>query len=97
MTGHHLTLGALATGLLLATAGGCPRHTGAFTELDVRASAEAHEAGATFVDANGEDYRKKHGVVPGAVLLANYRTYDADKVLPDPKDQHLVFYCSSRL
>ena len=94
---RHLAVGAIAAGLLLATAGGCRKHNPAVTELNVPASAEAHAAGATFVDANGEDYRKDNGIVPGAVLLANYRTYEPAQVLPEKKDQHLVFYCSSRL
>jgi rhodanese-related sulfurtransferase len=50
---------------------------------------------ATVLDANGEDFRKQNGVIPGAVLLTNYRTYDAAKELPAQKDQKLVFYCAN--
>ena len=51
---------------------------------------------ATVFDANSEDFRKRNGTVPGAVLLASYREYDAS-VLGQDKGRQLVFYCTNRL
>lgn len=50
---------------------------------------------ATFVDANGADFRAKNGVIPGAVSPSSSSQYDAAKELPANKDGKLVFYCSS--
>lgn len=66
-------------------------------ELSVAEAATAKEQGAVFMDANSAGFRKENGVVPDAVLLANYREYDVKSVLPENKDTPLVFYCSSRL
>lgn len=77
--------------------GGCKSQHASVKELSVADSAAAHKAGAVFVDANGEDYRKSNGKVPGAILLANYRQYDPKSVLPQTQDTPLVFYCSNRL
>jgi hypothetical protein len=65
-------------------------------ELTVAESLAAHKAGAVFLDANNEDFRKDNGKVPGAVLLENYRKYDVKAVLPEKKDTPLVFYCSNK-
>jgi rhodanese-related sulfurtransferase len=46
----------------------------------------------TVVDANGEDTRKEYGVIPGAVLLSNNKTF-AMSELPADKSTKLVFYC----
>jgi hypothetical protein len=80
----------------LATAG-CKSQHAAVKELTVADSVAAHKSGAVFVDANGEDYRKNNGKVPGAILLANYRQYDAKTVLPQSTETPLVFYCSNKL
>lgn len=66
-------------------------------ELTLPEAVSAHQSGAVFLDANGEDFRKDNGKVPGAVLLDNYRTYDVKSVLPENKDTPLVFYCSNKL
>jgi rhodanese-related sulfurtransferase len=50
---------------------------------------------ATVLDANGADFRKQHGVIPGAVLLTHFQKYDAAKELPAAKDTKLVFYCAN--
>jgi hypothetical protein len=84
-------------GFIGLVAGGCKSAHPAVKKLTVAESAAAHEAGAVFVDANGEDFRKDNGKVPGAILLANYRTYDVKSVLPASKDTPLVFYCSNKL
>lgn len=46
----------------------------------------------TAVDCNGDRLRKKYGVIPGAILLADLEAYDAS-VLPADKNTKLVFYC----
>ena len=84
-----LGVGALA-------AGGCKSAHPAVKDLTVADSVAAHKSGAVFVDANGEDFRKSNGKVPGAILLESYRTYDAKSVLPESKDTQLVFYCSNK-
>jgi hypothetical protein len=54
-----------------------------------------HELAAkqiTAVDCNDNLLRKKTGVIPGAILLADIESYDAS-VLPADKGAKLVFYC----
>jgi rhodanese-related sulfurtransferase len=46
------------------------------------------------VDANGEQTRKKMGVVPGAVLLTDSETFSVSE-LPADKSKALVFYCGN--
>ena len=46
------------------------------------------------VDANGEQTRKKMGVIPGAVLLTDSETFGLSE-LPADKTKPLVFYCGS--
>jgi hypothetical protein len=87
----------LTLGFTALVTGGCKSSHPAVKELTVAESAAAHKQGAVFVDANGDDFRKDNGKVPGAVLLANYRTYDVKSVLPESKDTPLVFYCSNKL
>jgi len=86
----------LTLGLATLVASGCKTAHPAVKELTVADSVAAHKAGAVFVDANGDDFRKENGKVPGAVLLANYRTYDVKTALPESKDTPLVFYCSNK-
>jgi rhodanese-related sulfurtransferase len=50
---------------------------------------------ATVLDASPEPFRKEHGVIPGAVLLSSFNTYDVARELPAGKDSRLVFYCSN--
>ncbi len=87
----------LVLGVAALALGGCKSAHPAVKEMTVTDAATAHKAGAVFVDANGEDYRKDNGKVPGAILLASYREYDAKSVLPQSKDTPLVFYCSNKL
>lgn len=51
---------------------------------------------ATPVDANSADFRKDNGVIPGAIVLSDYRKFDLSELGAD-KSRQLVFYCSSRL
>jgi rhodanese-related sulfurtransferase len=44
------------------------------------------------VDANGAETREKYGVVPGALLLTDHRSYALTE-LPADKSSSLVFYC----
>jgi rhodanese-related sulfurtransferase len=53
------------------------------------------EKKATVLDANGEQFRKENGVIPGAVLLTSFNKYDTAKELPATKDAKLVFYCAN--
>ncbi|HEY5922772.1 MAG TPA: rhodanese-like domain-containing protein [Kofleriaceae bacterium] len=46
------------------------------------------------VDANGNETRKKMGVVPGAVLLTDSDTFQLAE-LPADKAKELVFYCAN--
>lgn len=57
-------------------------------ELDAQLARHACQA----VDANGDATRRKLGIIPGAVLLADM---DAIGNLPTDKSIHLVFYCAN--
>jgi rhodanese-related sulfurtransferase len=46
------------------------------------------------VDANGQETRKKMGVVPGAVLLTDSESFNVSE-LPADKSKSLVFYCAN--
>jgi rhodanese-related sulfurtransferase len=65
-------------------------------KLGVDEVAALRDAGkATLLDANGGDTRAREGVVPGAVLLSDYKQYDVAKELPADKGTPLVFYCAN--
>ena len=49
----------------------------------------------TVVDCNGAGTRKKHGILPGAILLDDEETFTAS-ALPADKATKLVFYCGGR-
>jgi len=69
------------------------RAAAATPELSITEVATAlREKRATVVDANGPETRQKYGVVPGAVLLSDHRSYALTE-LPSDKKQPLVFYC----
>jgi rhodanese-related sulfurtransferase len=57
-------------------------------ELDQMLARNACQA----VDANGNETRKRMGVIPGAVLLTDTDSLDR---LPTDKTQNLVFYCAN--
>jgi rhodanese-related sulfurtransferase len=44
------------------------------------------------VDANGASTRQEYGVIPGAVLLSDHKSYALTE-LPSEKSTKLVFYC----
>jgi rhodanese-related sulfurtransferase len=70
---------------------------GEVNEMTVPQVVELAKAGkATLVDANLTEYRAKHGVIPGAVLLTSYNQYDVAKELPQDRAAKLVFYCANR-
>ncbi len=84
----------LAVGLLFA---GCAKHNPSVKEATVEQVAQYVKAGtATICDANDDEYRKGAGVVPGAVLLTSFSTYDLSQ-LPTDLNRPVVFYCTSRL
>ena len=57
---------------------------------DVAAGIEAKAL--TLFDCNSEKTRKKHGVLPGAVLVEDEETF-TESILPKDKNAKLVFYC----
>ncbi len=85
----------LASFALLALPGCKPQKP---KEISVQQVAEGLKAGTLHVfDANEEAFRRKNGVVPGAVLLAEFDAYDVKATLPADKASPIVFYCTSRL
>lgn len=60
------------------------------TIADVAAGLEAKQL--TLVDCNGAETRKKHGIIPGAILVDDEEKFSAS-VLPSDKTAKLVFYC----
>ncbi len=93
----------LASALALVTIAGCSKSskddsaqaksnvpTVTIDELDTSLAAAAVQP----VDANGEQTRKKMGVIPGAVLLTDSETFGLSE-LPADKTKPLVFYCGS--
>ncbi len=90
----------LAVALSAAAASGCAKDKASTEQADdyPKMSLEEVEKGiaadtVTAVDCNGERTRKKHGVVPGAVIISDEETYPATELPPD-KNRRLVFYCS---
>ncbi len=95
-----LSLSLALAGLPLVEAAGlaCGGEKKTVAEVTVQDGARLSKAGeAVFVDANGADTRTRMGVIPGAVLLSHYESYDAGKELPAKKEQSLVFYCANEM
>src|SRR5882724_7456714 len=70
---------------------------GAIKEVSVSEAAEfVRVKSATIVDANGSGPREEFGVIPGAILLSNYRTFALSE-LPAEKSTKLVFYCGGKM
>jgi hypothetical protein len=69
-------------------------HAGELPDLTVDEVAAGIEAKTlTAVDCNNERTRKKHGVLPGAIVLqGDTDSYPASE-LPSDKATKLVFYC----
>jgi hypothetical protein len=57
---------------------------------EVAAAVDAKQL--TVLDCNSEETRKKHGIIPGAILVADEEAYPAD-ILPADKTTKLLFYC----
>ncbi len=66
-------------------------------EVEELAAWKARRADLTICDANNEKTRQRFGVIPGAVLLSNYRDYDPSAELPGDRDATVVFYCHSEM
>jgi hypothetical protein len=93
----------LAAALSFATLAGCSTSEGdngtakkkdeipsmTVDEVDKGIAAKQLQA----VDCNHDDLRKKLGVVPGAILVADTHDYAAS-LLPADKTAKLVFYCA---
>ena len=93
----------LAAALSFATLAGCQKSDGdtkgakkaedipsmTVDEVDKGIAAKQLQA----VDCNHDEVRKKLGVVPGAILVAESDSYPAS-VLPADKTAKLVFYCA---
>ena len=88
----------LPTAIVLALVTSCgPAREEGFRLIhvdDLVALQQSPDTKVTIVDANGAEFRAREGIVPGALRLSNYKTYDADKELPPRKDAKLVFYCA---
>ena len=87
-------LSLVAAALLSA---GCRADLSGLQTLDVAelAAWQASRSDFALCDANAADTRERMGVIPGAILLTNYRDYDASAELPAEADHTLVFYCHS--
>lgn len=93
MSKHNLTLSILVAFGFLALLG-CRADTTGLVALSVSevAAILAAQEQATICDANTVDTRAKLGVIPGAVLLSNYRDYAVSE-LPADRGRRLIFYC----
>jgi rhodanese-related sulfurtransferase len=93
-----LSLVAAGAAIVPASALACGGEKKTVAEVTVQDGARLTKAGeAVFIDANGTETRAKMGVIPGAVLLSHYESYDAAKELPGKKEQGLVFYCANEM
>jgi hypothetical protein len=93
--------------LLLCAALGCAAITGcqrtekaepiAVDNLPTMTPDEVEQALASgqakAIDCNGDRTRKKHGVLPGAILISDEELY-APTELPADKAMKLIFYCA---
>ncbi len=79
----------------------CARHEVGGEDLamshvaDVAALRARGPDAVTLADANGPDFRAREGIIPGAVLLSSYGSYDVAAELPPRRDARLVFYCAN--
>ena len=87
--------GALVGALLL----GCKADTTGLVTLTVPELVSLLDADGRVVlcDANSPKTRARYGVIPGALLLSNYRDYEPSAELPADKANRLVFYCHSEM
>jgi hypothetical protein len=89
-----------AAALTLASIAGCSKDKADKAEVkhdlpemtvdQVAAALEAKQL--TAVDCNSEKTRKRVGILPGAILIADEETFTAAD-LPSDKATKLVFYC----
>jgi hypothetical protein len=86
---------AIPVFLLLVACAGSEAQEG-FAIVNPPDVAKLRAAGSvTLLDANDAGFRAREGVIPGAVLLSNYKSYDVEKELPPAHDAKLVFYCAN--
>lgn len=91
----------LAATVLLAALVGCAHSTATppspVKDMTIDQLVELRKTGSVVVlDANGADFRRDNGIIPGAILLTSASKYDLAQ-LPADKSRKLVFYCSNRL
>src|SRR5688500_2991120 len=58
----------------------------------VQVAADLDAKKVTPVDCNSDKVRKKHGIIPGAILIDDEETF-TESALPTDKTAKLVFYC----
>jgi hypothetical protein len=87
----------LALPLFLAFACDKPQQAGVKDVTAEQVSEWMKAKSALVLDANGDDFRAENGILPGAVLLANYLDWDPPAVLGPDKQRQVVFYCSGKL
>jgi rhodanese-related sulfurtransferase len=101
MQSHLLVRSVLALLMLSAVATwvGCRADTTGLSTLTVEqlSALQSSDADLVLCDANTEETRSRDGVIPGAVLLSNYRDYDAAAELPTEQGKQVVFYCHSAM
>ena len=91
-----MTRSRLLTTLLFAALAACSRGDDEgfrLIHVDDVMALRARDA-VTVLDANAADFRAREGIIPGAILLTSYKSYDADAELPHDKSAPLVFYCA---
>ncbi len=85
--------------LALVALAGCRADLSGLQVVDVEDLAAWRGTRGDFAvcDANSPDTRDQYGVIPGAILLSNYRDYDPAAELPADKAGTVVFYCHSEM
>ena len=66
-------------------------------ELTVEETEARLARGAIPVDANTDATRRRHGILPNAVLLTSSSEFDVDAELPREKSRALIFYCGDTM
>lgn len=89
---------ALALSLAAVSAAGCSKTDPAVANAKIPAitvedaDRELAAGTAKAVDCNADQTRKREGIIPGAILVADEETYEAT-ALPADKASKLIFYC----
>ena len=91
----HPRTTALAMCLAATVLVGCEADTAGLATRSVEqvAGLIENKGLVSLLDANNEDTRSRWGILPGAVLLTNYRDYNPALELPADTGSPLIFYC----